>query len=101
MKAGEQWPFRTEIVDRDRDFVEPELPCDIFQQLQVTDDFSAIDFNDQSVESRMIGYLLAQTPDRFRMMKKGDWEFDCDLDGTLLRYEVARIIDRSANHILG
>jgi hypothetical protein len=93
IETDERWSFCPQIVDCDRDIMEAQLSGDLFQQLNVWNDICAVDLDDESSESWMIGYLPAKTLHRVRILKKCDWKVDCDLHGTLLGDEIAPIIN--------
>ena len=98
VKREQRGPFRREIVNRNGDVAETELSRHGLRQVWVADDVGGINLNDKPFECRMIRHLAAQFSDRFRVLKKREWQVDGDLDTSVLGNEAPPVLNCPANY---
>ena len=75
-KPGEREPLGSEIVDRNGDFVRAKLPCDLLGQVEVANNFGAVDFDDETFEGGIIRQMLAEPADRVGFLKERNGQVD-------------------------
>src|SRR6185437_7463504 len=71
VELHEQRPFLAEVVDRDRDVVQLQLPRDAGGERRVAHQIGGVEFNDQPLERRMPRQLMRQRVDGVAALEEG------------------------------